>query len=116
MKRYGILVAGLAAGCINGLFGAGGGMVLIPLLCLLSDLEETVRFPCSVAMMLPMCAVSLLISAANTDIPWDTALPYLLGGIIGGFLAIKFQTRIPVIWLHRILGGMILWGGVRYLW
>ena len=33
-------LAGLGAGAVNGMFGAGGGMVLVPLLTSLTDLEE----------------------------------------------------------------------------
>ena len=116
MKRYGVLFCGIAAGIINGLLGAGGGMILIPLLCLWTDLEKEERFPCSVAMMLPMCGVSALISSFHGSVPWSLALPYMSGGILGGFLAGKFGARIPLSWMHKILGILILWGGIRYLW
>ena len=39
-KTFGICAAGFLAGAVNGLFGAGGGMVLVPLLTSLSGLEE----------------------------------------------------------------------------
>ena len=35
-----LILAGAIAGCINGLFGAGGGMVLVPLLTASDDLKE----------------------------------------------------------------------------
>ena len=35
-----MLLAGAAAGTVTGLFGAGGGMILVPALGLLTDLEE----------------------------------------------------------------------------
>jgi len=44
------------------------------------------------------------------------ALPYLIGSLIGGVGAGLWGKRIPVLWLHRILGVLILWGGIRYLW
>ena len=40
-KSIGILFAGLIAGAVNGLFGAGGGMILVPLLSLLNALDDT---------------------------------------------------------------------------
>ena len=116
MKQYGVLAAGIAAGMINGLLGAGGGMILIPLLCLWTSLTDSERFPCSVGMMLPMCIVTLVISGKYASIPWTIALPYLLGGTVGGFLAGKLGARIPTKWMHRFLGILILWGGIRYLW
>ncbi len=116
MKKYtGLVLAGLAAGCINGLFGAGGGMVLVPLLGSLSDLKEEEIFPASIAIILPICLVSLWVTGSRGPLPWSQAMPYLFGSAAGGFLAAKWGRKIPVLWLHRILGVLILWGGVRYL-
>ena len=115
-KNYiGLAVAGLAAGIVTGLFGGGGGMVLVPLLTALTDLDDQNIFPASVAIIVPICVVSLAATALLGVIPWKAALPYLLGSTVGGVLAGKYGKRIPTIWLHRILGGMILWGGIRYL-
>lgn len=114
-KKYGYLIAGGAAGAINGLFGAGGGMVLVPLLTAFTDLDEDAVFPASVSTILPICLVSLTVTAFQTELPFQAAWPYLLGSIGGGLLAGWTGDRIPVKWLHRALGAMILWGGVRYL-
>ena len=108
-------VAGAAAGIVNGLFGAGGGMVLVPLLTMLTDLDDREVFPASVSIILPMCLVSLFISATETGLPWDHALPYLIGSVFGGILAGLIGRKIPTTWLHRGLGILILWGGFRYL-
>lgn len=109
-----ICIAGGAAGAVNGLFGAGGGMVLVPLLTWLTDLEEDAVFPASVSIIFPLCLVSLVMGSGGS-LPWSEALPYLLGGLMGGILAGLTGSRIPVKWLHRGLGILILWGGVRYL-
>ena len=112
---YGMVLAGLGAGSVNGIFGAGGGMVLVPLLSALTDLNEDKIFSSSVAIILPLCLVSIAGTALTSDIPLEAALPYLPGSAIGGFLAFKYGRMIPTIWLHRILGILILWGGIRYL-
>ena len=108
-------IAGGASGAINGLFGAGGGMVLVPLLTGLSGLEEDQVFPASVSIILPICITSLTVSAGTTGIPLQQAWPYLLGSIAGGLLAGWLGKYIPAKWLHRGLGLLILYGGVRYL-
>lgn len=108
-------IAGATAGIVNGLFGAGGGMVLVPLLTALSDLEDRAVFPASISIILPMCFVTLGISAMGMALPWRDALPYLLGSAIGGVLAGFFGKKIPTVWLHRGLGILIFWGGIRYL-
>lgn len=111
-----IAIPGLLAGAVNGLLGAGGGMVLVPLLTAFGCVEEDQLFPSSVAIMLPICIVSVGVSFLSQSIPLRQALPYLIGSAVGGFAAALWGRKIPVIWLHRILGVLILWGGIRYLW
>lgn len=107
--------AGFVAGAVTGLFGAGGGMVLVPLLSLLTDLKEEEIFPASLSVILPVCLVSLAVTAVTRGLPWQQAAPYLIGSGIGGIAAGLWGHRIPQIWLHRLLGLLILWGGFRYL-
>ena len=114
-RNFGYILAGSCAGMVNGLFGAGGGMILVPLMTKLTDLEEAEVFPASISIILPICLVSLSVTAFHTALPWQEAFPYLIGSAAGGFLAGKFGSKIPVLWLHRFLGILILWGGVRYL-
>lgn len=108
-------VAGLIAGSVNGLFGAGGGMVLVPLLTGLTKLDDDEIFPSSVSIILPICLVSLSFSLYHTTPDWNTVLPYLIGSAAGGVAAGLWGRKIPTLWLHRVLGLLILWGGVRYL-
>lgn len=118
MKKYknlGLILAGLGAGAVNGLFGAGGGMVLVPLLSLLTALEDKEIFGASIAVILPICIVSLTATAISGSIPWQQSLPYLIGSAAGGLAAGLWGQRIPAKWLHRGLGILIIWGGFRYL-
>ena len=112
---WGTVLAGALAGAVNGLFGAGGGMVLVPLLTLLTPLDDRHIFPASVSIILPVCLVSLVCTALTGEIAWREALPYLAGSAVGGVLAGLWGRKIPVKWLHRGLGLLILWGGFRYL-
>ncbi len=90
-------------------------MVLVPLLTLLTGLREEAVFPCSVSIILPICVTTLALTAAFGSMNWVQALPYLIGSALGGFAAGRLGKRIPVTWLHRGLGLLILWGGFRYL-
>ena len=114
-KSIGILFAGLIAGAVNGLFGAGGGMILVPLLSLLTALDDTEIFPTSISIILPICVVSLTVTGLTQGIAWHASIPYLFGSAVGGVLSGFFGKKIPVKWLHRGLGILIIWGGFRYL-
>ena len=111
-QPWAIALAGLLAGGVTGLFGAGGGMILVPLLSFCGLGEEEV-FPASISIILPICLVCLL--QTDWEGGWKPALPYLIGSGLGGFAAGKWGGSIPLLWLHRGLGLLILWGGFRYL-
>lgn len=115
-QRIGAACSGIAAGLLNGLFGGGGGMLLIPGLKRFARVEEESLFPMSVSVMLPVSILSLGISAMSAPLPWAEVWPYLAGSAAGGIAVGFWGRKIPVLWLHRILGAMLLWGGVRYLW
>ena len=112
--RY--IIAGLAAGAVNGLLGAGGGLILVPFLSCFTDLKEEELFPASLSVIFPICITSLLWSALEGTVDVALALPYLFGSGIGGVAAGLLGNRIPAKFLHRGLGILILWGGFRYLW
>lgn len=115
-KTLGLMLAGAGAGAVNGLFGAGGGMILVPLLGLLTDLEDADIFPASISIILPICLVSLTVTALTGPVAWGESVPYLTGSVFGGIAAGLWGRKIPTVWLHRGLGLLILWGGIRYLW
>lgn len=114
-KNWGIITAGACAGGINGLLGAGGGMVLVPLLSFLTDWDDRKIFSSSVAIILPICIVSLTATAVSGTVAWTASLPYLAGSAAGGLLSGLLSKKIPVKWLHRGLGILMIWGGWRYL-
>ena len=119
MKRHsyiGSAVAGFCAGAVAGLFAAGGGMVLIPLLTVLTDLDDREVFAASLSIILPICLVALAVTATRIPLPWSDAIPYMIGSAAGGILSGLWGQKIPDTWLHRGLGVLILWGGIRYLW
>lgn len=112
-KWLSLAFAGLCAGGLNGFFGGGGGLLLVPLLTWTAPVEKEQIFPTSVAIILPICIISLMFSES---IPLGPVIPYLIGSAVGGTAAGSWGGKIPVLWLHRALGILIIWGGMRYLW
>jgi len=107
------LIAGGLAGVLNGLFGAGGGLVLVPLLGGWLGLEEKRAFATSIAIILPLSIVSYALFCLQGGNVWGDALPYLLGGIVGGALATRLFNRIPTVWLHRLFSLLLFYGGIK---
>lgn len=114
-SRGRLLVTGALAGLANGFFGAGGGLFLVPLLSGWAKLEQRRAFATSVAIILPLSVVSVAVYFYKGDISLMENLPYLLGGAAGGVIAGKVFGKVNMLWLRRIFGVLILYGGVRAL-
>ena len=82
MGRF--LLIGALGGLINGFFGAGGGMVLVPLLIQVGRLPPKEAFASSLCIMAPICLLSACFRAMDGSLDLSAALPYLLGGLGGG--------------------------------
>lgn len=108
-------IAGTAGGLINGLFGGGGGMVLLPLLARWSALEARGAFATCVAIIFPMCCVSTAVYLWQVRPSLELVLPYLAGGVAEGLLGGLTFSKVPVRVLKVIFGLFLLYGGVRYL-
>lgn len=115
MKKIGPWLSGALAGLINGLFGAGGGMLLLPLLSRTTELKGHALFASCVCVILPMSLVSAGIYFFRDGAFVTESLPYLIGGAVGGVLAGCVMKKLPTLWLRRGMGAVILWGGLRLL-
>ena len=114
MKEKGrYLLAGALAGLTNGFFGGGGGSVLVPLLTRYCRLDQRKAFATSVAVILPLCALSVVIYLLRGEMDWPAALPYAAGGAIGGWMGGKWFKGVHLPWLKRTFGALLIYGGVR---
>lgn len=107
------MVIGCLAGIANGLFGAGGGMVVVPLLTRWAGMEERKAFATSLAVILPLSVVSLAVYILRGGVDFSAAWPYVVGGIVGGVIGGCLLRRVSVDWLRRAFGVLILYGGVK---
>ncbi len=109
--KYGI--SGALAGLANGLFGSGGGLFLVPLLTGWAKLDQRKAFASSVGAILPLCLVSAAVYGWKGALDLSLAWSYLAGGFAGGLLSGRIFRKVPVDWLRRAFGLLILYGGVR---
>lgn len=111
--RY--LLSGFVAGTVTGILGSGGGLVLVPLLSAFCKVKEDTLFPCCLGIMLPLCLCSAAVQSNFTSPSLSDCLPVFFGGAIGGILSVLFRGKIPLAWLHRIFGCILIWSGFRCL-
>ena len=110
-----LLAIGLGAGFINGLLGAGGGiLVVLGLRRLFANKVPNVHsfYATSIAVMLPLSAWSAwqYYSRGNLPtVPFTTfILPALLGGLAGALLLRKIRPRV----INRLFAALVLMAGV----
>ncbi|MBQ4140580.1 MAG: TSUP family transporter [Clostridia bacterium] len=120
MKKKGAasLVTGFFAGLINGLLGAGGGILLVRgadkvLPNEYRDGRDV--FANALCVMLPLSAVSAIAYVLRGSVHGlefaPFILPALLGGIGGGLLLAVIDTRL----LRLIFSALVVWSGISML-
>ncbi len=85
---------GIIAGFISGLFAAGGGMIVVPALVHIFNLDEAEARATSVFAILPMVITSGLFYYNNNFIDWSIGIKCAIGGIIGGFIGAKLLKKL----------------------
>lgn len=108
-----LLLTGLCTGLLNGLFGAGGGLLAVPLLqkC---GLPPQNAHATSIAVTLPLSAISaglLLFSGIPADLPGIFLA--VAAGIPGAWIGAKLLERIRPALLKRIFGGVMVVSALR---
>jgi uncharacterized membrane protein YfcA len=107
--------AGASAGLVNGLLGAGGGMLLVPMFIGLCKIEKKKALATSVAVIMPLCAVSAAVYFISGS-PFPKMLPYYaLGGLAGGFAGGILLKKLPPLFLIRAFGALMVFAGFRML-
>ena len=108
-------IAGGAAGLANGLFGGGGGMVFLPILSRQGTLNRRKLYATCVGVIFPVCLVSAAVYVFRGGVSLMTALPYLAGGLVGGWLGGTLYGKVPTRWLKWLFAGFLFYAGVKYL-
>ena len=106
---------GTAAGFVNGIFGAGGGMILVPLLSKWAGLDYKAALATSVAVILPVSVTSALVYIFGHQFDIASAIPYALGGLAGGIIGGKVFKKVSAKWIRRIFAVFVIYGGVKNL-
>ena len=111
------LLIGIVTGFANGLFGSGGGTIVVPAMERFLHMEEHKAHATAIAVILPLSVLSLAIYLWKTGLGevWQIALWASAGGLVGGVVGAKLLSKVRGIWLHRIFGGFMIVAAVRML-
>ena len=107
-------LGGFGAGVINGLLGAGGGMVVVPLLSALG-VRGKKSHATALMVIVPLSLVSAVLYLVQGRVTVMDALPWLPGSLLGAYLGSRLMPKISTGWLKLVFGGLMLWGGIRLL-
>lgn len=114
-KHWKKLMIGIVTGFANGLFGSGGGTIVVPAMERFLQIEEHKAHATALAVILPLSVLSLGIYLWKTGVGdvWQIALSASAGGLIGGIVGAKLLRKVSGVWLHRIFGGFMIAAAVR---
>lgn len=110
--KWHLVFLGAVGGFLNGLFGAGGGTVVVPMLKK-EGYSQKESHATSVAIILPITIVSASFYLFRDPVPFKDIYPFIIGGIIGAPFGAFLLKKIDVKWLKRIFGVLILIMAVR---
>lgn len=109
------IIIGLLAGIICGLFGTGGGMILVPAFIYMLKVEPKKARGTSLFCMLIMVIVSSIFYYKKNYIDWKIGGLCAIGGIIGGYLGAKILKKIPDYVLKILFTSFIAYYSFRML-
>lgn len=98
---------GLLAGLMSGLFGVGGGTVIVPLLVLILKFDQRLAAGTSLAAIVPTATVGVISYAVHGSVDWIAAILLAAGAIVGAQIGSYLLPRVPITALR--------WGFVAFL-
>lgn len=101
------LGVGLLAGLLSGLFGVGGGTVIVPLLVLILRFDQRLAAGTSLAAIVPTAAVGVISYAVHGSVAWIPAIILALGAVVG--------AQVGTWLLPRLSQTALRWAFVAFL-
>ena len=117
MKSFvGISFIGLFSGFLVGMTSVGSGSIIMMLLLLFYSFPPKVMVGTDIVHAVALTGVTSLLHWRLGNVDFRLVGSLLIGSIPGGLLGSDLSTRVPVVWLRRILCAVLLATGARMLW
>ena len=114
-ERLNALLAGIAAGSAGGLFGVGGGLVLIPILTSALGLTQHRAHGTSLAVIGFAALVSVMVYGSHGNVAWVTAALIAAGSLLTARLGARLAARTSPRGLTRAVAVFLAVVAVRLL-
>lgn len=89
-----MVVLGMTTGFMSGLFGIGGGILMVPGLLFIAKFDSRRAHATSLAAMLPMAVSGLVTYVVNDTVDWPVVGLLSLGSVFGAFVGTSLLTRL----------------------
>lgn len=109
------ILCGLATGAVNGVFGGGGGMVVVPLLKNILGYDERRAHATAILVIAPVCAASAVTYLINGYFAPEVVIPAAIGSVAGGALGAFALGKLPEFIVNAVFVAVMLAAGVRLL-
>ncbi|MBE5737907.1 MAG: sulfite exporter TauE/SafE family protein [Clostridiales bacterium] len=113
-KLFSVLI-GAISGFINGLFGAGGGMIVVPMLINLLKFKTKQAHATAILIILPLSLVSGLLYLSFGNFNVNVGVPTSIGVILGGILGAILLSKISSKWVGVIFSVLMAVAGVKMM-
>lgn len=108
-----VAIGGIVSGFANGLFGSGGGTIIVPFLEIFLKLDPKKSHATAILIIFVFTLVSLVFYGFSGKLDFLLALKVSSGGVIGGLLGAKFLNKLSFNSIHKIFGGFMIFAAVR---
>ncbi len=117
MKGFaGMALIGLLAGFLVGMTSVGSGSIIMMLLLLFYSFAPKVNVGTDIVHAVILTGVTGLLHFRLGNVDPQLVITLLIGSVPGGLLGSHLATRVPMLWLRRILCALLLITGARMLW
>ena len=118
-RALAVVAAGTGVGFLTGLFGVGGGFVIVPALTLLLHLSMPKAIGTSLLVISVNSAVALAARAGTATVDWGATLPFAVaavaGVLVGGQVADRLDAQRSLRWFAALLVAVAAYTGADAL-
>lgn len=108
-----VVLVGILGGLLAGMFGVGGGIVMVPLFVFLLGLDQRTAVTTSLLAIIPISALGTLGYATGGAVAWTEAIVIGLGSVVGGQVGVRLLHRIPVPALQLAFAALLFFSAYR---